>query len=184
LGLVYRITSQSRAYLVPANDGSWGVTIITPGSSDGSGDYDDTAYVYPMGESPIHYAATVSDWRRFGFAYLIGQFSTDPEDGSAVGMANGPALPNTHPMTVSLTNNRYNTQTRVEAAAAAEAERQEKLPVTAIVVANANLALEYYDVISITLADLSWTSEQFRIRNIVERWDRNRLSQELHLGAV
>lgn len=44
-GAAFRVGSQSEYYLVPANDGSFALTMITPGDSDG-GDYDDTPHEY------------------------------------------------------------------------------------------------------------------------------------------
>ena len=181
----YRLGSQSEWYLVPANDGSFGVTMITPGVSD-SGDYDDTAHVYGVSpkEHPVWRAAEVADWRRLGFAYVLGTYSTDPEDGSVVGMAVGPVVAGTRPQSYSLTNMRYNTQARVEAAATAEAARQAKLPVTATLEANANLALEVLDVVQVTESTLGWSAEQFRVRRIEERWEKGRLWQKLYLGEI
>jgi hypothetical protein len=185
LGAAYRAAAQSAAWLVPHNTGQFAVTAITPGVSQ-SGSYDDEPHQY--GESPSQQplirAAEVSDYRRLGFAYVLGTFSTDPEDGGYVAMAAGPALDNTRPLSYSLTNNRYNSESRVHNAATAEAARQEKLPITAVIEANANLALELYDVIEVDEARLGWSDRQFRVRAIVERWERGWLTQEIFCGEV
>ncbi len=44
-GAAFRVGSQTEWYLVPANDGSFALTMIVPGSSV-SGDYADVAHVY------------------------------------------------------------------------------------------------------------------------------------------
>ena len=184
LGAAYRVTSQTTVYLVPANDGAFGVTLINPPHS-ASGHYDDTPHVYgeSPSEQPIAAATAVSDYRRLAFSYVLGTYSTDPVDGAALGMAAGPVVAATRPLSYSLTNTRYNSFTRVEQAAAAEAARQHTLPVEAIVEANANLALELYDVVAVTVPALGWSAQHFRVRRVVERWDAGRLTQTLHLGA-
>ena len=126
----------------------------------------------------------MSDYRRLAFSYVMGTYSTDPEDGAALAMAAGPVIDATRPLSYSLTNTRYNSFTRVEQAAVAEAARQHTLPVEAVVEANANLALELYDVAAVTLPALGWTAQHFRVRRIVERWEAGRLTHTLYLGAV
>lgn len=182
-GAAYRVASQSEFYLVPANDGAFALTMITPGTSD-SGDYGDSAHVYGVApsEQPIARATQVSDYRVLAFAYVLGTRSTDPEDGAAVAMAAGAPLPNTRPLSYSLTNSRYNTTTRVQNAAAAEAARQRKLPITAIIEGQANLALELYDIVQVTEPLLGWAAQTFRVRRIAEVWDRGRLTQVVWLG--
>ena len=182
-GAAYRVASQSEVYLVPANDGTFALTMITPGDSD-SGDYDDSAHVYGAGstEQPIARATQVSDYRVLAFAYVLGTRSTDPEDGAAVAMAAGAPLPNTRPLSYSLTNSRYNTTTRVQNAAASEAARQRKLPITGIIEGQANLALELYDMVQVTEPLLGWAAKAFRVRRIAEVWDRGRLTQTVWLG--
>jgi hypothetical protein len=128
-------------------------------------------------------AQEVADVRRLAFAYILGSCSANPEDGAALAMAAGPMLPNTRPIAYSLTNQRYNSAARVAAAASAEAARQHSLAVDAVVEAPANLALELYDVVEVTDAALGWTARRFRVRRIVERWDRGRLLQTLYLGS-
>lgn len=146
-GAAYRVASQSEVYLLPANDGTFALTMITPGTSD-SGDYADTAVSYGVApnQQPIARAVQVSDYRVLAFAYVLGTLSTDPEDGAAVAMAAGAPLPNTRPLSYSLTNSRYNTTARVQNAAAAEAARQRKLPITAIIEGQANLSSTLQDV--------------------------------------
>jgi hypothetical protein len=180
-GAAYRMTSQANAWLVPKNDGTFAATLINPGTSD-SGDYDDTAHDYPDGEWELIDAAEIADYRRLAFAYVLGTYSTDPEDGAYVGMATGPALPNTRPLSYSLTNTRYNTDERVENAALAEAARQVKLAVDAVIEAPANLALELYDMMSVTEPSLSWSAKPFRVRRIREVWEQGRLTQVIYLG--
>ena len=184
-GAAYRVGSQAEIYLVPANDGTFGLTMVTPGDSDG-GDYDDTAHVYGAGssEQPIARAAILSDYRVLAFSYVLGTRSTDPEDGAAVAMAAGPVLPNTRPLSYSLTNSRYNTTTRVQNAATSEAARQAKLPITGLIEGQANLALELYDVVTVTEALLGWAAKSFRVRRIAEVYDRGRLTQTVYLGDV
>lgn len=182
LGAAYRVRSQTSVYLVPANDGAFAVTLITPPFSDGSGDYADTPHGYGPGAHPVIRAQEVVDMRRLAFAYILGTYSTDPEDGAALAMAAGPALPNTRPISYSLTNQRYNSAGRVAAAAAAEAARQHTLTVDAIVEAPLNLSLEVYDVVEITEPALGWTARRLRVRRIAERYDRGRMVQTLYLG--
>ena len=184
-GAAYRVTSQTTLYLVPDNGGAFAVTLINPPTSD-SGDYADTPHVYgeAPSEQPIAAATAVSDYRRLAFSYVMGTYSTDPEDGAALAMAAGPVIDATRPLSYSLTNTRYNSFTRVEQAAVAEAARQHTLPVEAVVEANANLALELYDVAAVTLPALGWTAQHFRVRRIVERWEAGRLTHTLYLGAV
>jgi hypothetical protein len=97
-------------------------------------------------------------------------------------MAAGPALPNTRPLSYSLTNSRYNTTARVQQAAEVEAARQRLLPVTALIEGQANLALELYDRVEVTEPRLGWSSRAFRVRRIVERWEQGRLWQVIYLG--
>lgn len=184
-GARFRVGSQSEFYLVPANDGSFALTMITPGTSD-SGDYSAAAQAYGASPSqqPIARAAAVSDYRVLAFAYVLGTYSTDPDDGAAVAMEQGPVIDNTRPLSYSLTNSRYNTTARVAAAATAEAARQRKLPVTGIVEGQANLALEVYDVVAVTEPLLGWVARTFRVRRIVEQWERARLTQTVYLGEV
>jgi hypothetical protein len=186
-GAAFRVGSQAEFYLVPANDGSFALTMITPGVSD-SGDYDDTTHEYGVSpsEQPIARAALISDYRNLAFSYVLGTYSTDPEDGAAVAMAAGPVLPTMRPLPYSLTNSRYNTTSRVQQAADAEAARQRRLPVTALIEGQANLALELYDRVEVTEARLGWGPEgsprQFRVRRIVERWEKGQLWQTVYLG--
>jgi hypothetical protein len=184
-GAVYRVASQTTLYLVPDNSGAFAITLINPPASD-SGQYADTPHLYgeAPSEQPIAAATAVSDYRRLAFSYVLGTYSTDPEDGAALAMAAGPVIAGTRPLSYSLTNTRYNSFTRVQQAAVAEAARQHTLPVEATVEANANLALELYDVVQITLPALGWSAQRFRVRRIVERWDAGRLTQTLYLGAV
>ena len=183
-GAAYRVTSQTTVYLVPDNGGAFGVTLINPPASAG-GDYDDTPHVYGTApsEQPIAAATAVSDYRRLAFSYVLGTYSTDPEDGAALSMVAGPVVDATRPLSYSLTNTRYNSYTRVEQAAAAEAARQRSLPVEAIIEANANLALELYDIVAVTVPALGWSAQHFRVRRLVERWEAGRLTQTLHLGT-
>jgi hypothetical protein len=182
-GAAFRVGSQAEYYVVPANDGSFALTLITPGTSD-SGDYDDTAHVYGAGttQQPVARAAAVSDYRTLAFAYVLGTRSTDPEDGAAVAMAAGAVVENTRPLSYSITNSRYNTTTRVENAARAEGDRQKKLAITGMIEAQANLALEIYDKVQVTEALLGWSAKEFRVRRIAEVWDRGRLTQTVWLG--
>jgi hypothetical protein len=181
----YRAGSQTEFYLVPSADGSFGLTLITPGTSDGGG-YLDTPQVYgaPPSQQPVAQAGTVADYRRLAFAYVLGSQSTDPEDGAVVAMAAGPVLDNTRPLSYSLTNMRYNTWPRVQAAANAEAARQRTLPVTAWIDSQANLALELYDIVEVTEPRLGWAAQRFRVREIVEKYARGRLTQKVMLGEV
>ena len=98
-------------------------------------------------------------------------------------MAAGPVVNNTRPLSYSLTNTRYNSYTRVGDAATTEATRQKKLTVDAVIHAPVNLALEKYDMVAVTHSDLGWSSKSFRVRKIIERWDRNKLTHEIHLGT-
>jgi hypothetical protein len=182
-GAAYRVGSQSEWYLLPANDGSFALTMITPGTSE-SGDYDDTPHAYgvSLSEQLIAHATSISDYRVLAFSYVLGTRSTDPEDGAAVAMAAGAPLPNTRPLSYSLTNSRYNTTTRVQQAAAAEAARQRKLPITGMIEGQANLALELYDMVEVTETRLGWEARPFRVRRITEVWDRGRLTQRVWLG--
>lgn len=182
-GAAYRVGAQTDYYVVPANDGSFELTMITPGDSD-SGDYDDTAHEYGVSstQQPVAKAAIISDYRTLAFAYVLGTYSTDPEDGGAVAMAAGDAIANTRPLSYSITNSRYNTRARVEAAAAAEGARQKRLPVTAIIEGQANLALELYDRVEVTEPLLSWSAQAFRVRRIAEVYERGRLTQIIYLG--
>lgn len=183
LGAAYRVGSQTDYYLVPNNDGSFGLTMITPGTS-GSGEYADTPAVYGVGQQPVADAGEMADYDRLAFAYVLGSWSTDPEDGGIVAMARGPVLANTRPLSYSLTNMRYNTAARVQAAASAEAARQSKLPVVAWMEGQANLALEPYDVVEVTEGRLGWAARRFRVREIVEKYDRGLLTQKVWLGEV
>lgn len=183
LGAAYRVRSQTSLYLVPANDGAFALTLINPPHSDVSGDYADTPHRYGPGALPVIRAQEIADLRRLAFAYILGTYSTDPEDGAALAMAAGPVLPNTRPIAYSLTNQRYNSAARVAAAASAEAARQYTLAVDAVVEAPANLALELYDVVEITEPALGWAARRFRLHRIVERWERGRLVQTLYLGS-
>lgn len=180
-GAAFRVGSQAEFYLVPANDGSFALTMITPGVSD-SGDYDDTAHEYGLSEQPVARAAEIGDFRTLAFSYVLGTYSTDPEDGGAVAMEAGPVVANTRPLSYSLTNSRYNTTARVQAAADAEAARQRRLPVTAMIEGQANLALELYDIVEVTEARLGWSARAFRVRRIDERYDRGLLTQRVYLG--
>jgi hypothetical protein len=184
-GAAFRVGSQSEWYLVPANDGSFKLTMIVPGSSV-SGDYADVAHSYGAApsEQPVDKAAVISDYRSLAFSYVLGSYSTDPQDGGAVAMARGPVVDNTRPLSYSLTNSRYNTTARVAAAATSEAARQKKLPVTARMEGQANLALEVYDVVAVTEVRLGWAAKQFRVRRIDERWKQGRLWQVVYLGSV
>jgi hypothetical protein len=181
LGAAYRAASQSDVYLIPAGDGTFRVEMINPPASD-SGDHDDTPHSYPSGQWELIDAHDLTEYNRLAFAYVLGTYSTDPEDGSYVGMATGPALPNTRPLSYSITNTRYNTDTRVLAAAVREASRQRKLTVDAMIEAPANLALELYDMIEVTEPLLGWTARPFRVRRIRETWDRGLLTHTLWLG--
>ncbi len=181
-GAAFRVASQSNVYLLPVGDGTFALEMINPPTSD-SGEHDDSAQAYPDGQWELVEAEALSDYSRLAFSYVLGTASTDPEDGSYVGMGLGPALPNTRPLSYSLTNTRYNTSARVTAAAAREAERQKKLTVEGTVTAPANLALELYDVVSVTEPLLGWAAKTFRVRRIEEKWDRGRLTQKLTLGA-
>jgi hypothetical protein len=182
-GAAFRVGSQAEFYLVPANDGSFGLTMITPGVSD-SEDYSDTPHEYGASPSqqPVARAASISDYLNLAFSYVLGAYSTDPEDGAAVAMVAGPVLPNTRPLPYSLTNSRYNTTSRVQQAAEAEAARQRRLPVTARIEGQANLALELYDVVEVTEPILGWSARAFRVRRIVERWEKGQLRQTIYLG--
>lgn len=182
-GAAYRVGSQAEIYLVPANDGSFALTMVTPGDSDG-GNYDDTPHIYGSGstQQPIARAAIISDYRVLAFSYVLGTRSTDPEDGAAVAMAAGPVVPNTRPLSYSLTNSRYNTTARVDHAAAAEAARQKKLPITGLIEGQANLALELYDRVQVTEPLLGWSAQAFRVRRIAEVYARGRLVQTVYLG--
>jgi len=181
LGAAYRITSQSDVYLIPAGDGTFRAEMINPPTSV-SGDHDDTAHTYPSEQWNLIDAQAISEYNRLAFAYVLGTYSTDPEDGSYVGMAAGPALPNTRPLSYSLTNTRYNTDTRVLAAATREASRQQKLTIDAVIEAPVNLALELYDIVSVTEPLLSWSAKSFRVRRIKEVWNKHLLTQTLYLG--
>lgn len=184
-GAAFRVGSQSEWYLVPANDGSFALTMITPGTSNSS-HYIDTPHPYGASPSqqPIARAANISDYRILAFSYVLGTRSTDPEDGGAVAMAAGPVIDNTRPLSYSLTNSRYNTIARGQQAASAEAARQKMLPITAAIEGQANLALEIYDVVEVTKPLLGWNAKQFRVRRIDERWDRGLLTQTVYLGEV
>jgi hypothetical protein len=192
LGAAYRATSQSSAFLVPRNDGEFAVTLITPPNSDVSGDYVDAVTYNQYGQSgepsgsqqPITKATQLADYRRLAFAYVLGTYSTDPEDGGALAMRAGPVIDNTRPLSYSLTNTRYNTADRVANAAQAEADRQMHLPITAILETHANLALEVYDLIEVTDSRMGWTNQQFRVRRTQEVYDRGRLTHTLYLGDV
>lgn len=184
LSAAYRMGSQSEWYLVPANDGSFGLSMITPGTTI-SGDYNDTPHEY--GESAnqqvVYRAAEVVDFRQLGFSYVLGTVSTDPQDGSAVGMAAGAWVANTRPISFSLTNRTYNTTARVTAAATAEGARQKKLDINAEMTTPANLGLELYDVVEVTEPALGWSAKQFRVRRVQERWDRGQLTQRVWMGS-
>ncbi|KKN37799.1 hypothetical protein LCGC14_0759740 [marine sediment metagenome] len=182
LGAAYRARNQANAWLVPANNGTFALTLINPGTSD-SGDYDDSAHTYPDGQWTLIDAAAITDLPALGFAYVLGTYSTDPEDGSYVAMAAGPSTPNARPIPYSVTNTRYNSDTRVANAADTEADRQKKLNIDALIEAPANLALEIYDIVQITDSDRGWSAQPFRVRNIIETWDHGRLTQTLHLGT-
>lgn len=184
-GAAYRVGSQTEFYLVPTGDGSFGLTMITPGTSD-SGAYADMPQVYGAAPSqqPVAQVGAVEDYRRLAFAYILGSQSTDPEDGAVLAMAAGPVIANTRPLSYSLTNMRYNTWPRVMAAANAEAARQFTLPITAWIEGQANLALELYDVVAVTEPRLGWAARQFRVRAMTERYDRGRLTQKVWLGEV
>lgn len=185
-GAAHRVTAQTSAFLVPRNDGAFGVTLIRPPYSDRSGHYQDTPHAYGVAPScqPLIDAVAVSDARRLAFSYVLGAYSTDPEDGAALAMAAGPVLPNTRPLSYSLTNMRYNTWARVALAAAAEAARQHALPISAEIDAVANLALEVMDVVEVTEPALGWTARRLRVRRIAETWERGRLLQHIWLGDV
>ena len=182
-GAAFRVGSQAEFYLVPSNIGAFALTMITPGTSD-SGDYDDTPHVVGAApsEQPIARAAALSDYRALAFSYVLGTRSTDPEDGAAVAMAAGAVVANTRPLSYSLTNSRYNTTTRVQQAAEAEAARQRKLPITALIEGQANLALELYDRVEVTEPRLGWNARALRVRRIVEHWEKGRLTQAVYLG--
>lgn len=182
-GASFRVGSQADWYLVPANDGSVGLTMITPGTSD-SGDYAAAAQAYGTGQVPVDEAAELAEFRRLAFSYVLGTKSTDPEDGAAVAMAAGVVEPGTRPLSYSLTNMRYNTTARVDAAAATEAARLSTLPEVARLTTTANLAVELYDVVEVTEARMGWTARTFRVRAIDEVYDRGRLRQTLTLGEV
>jgi hypothetical protein len=182
-GAAFRVGSQADWYLVPANDGSVGLTMITPGTSD-SGDYDAAAQAYGTGQVPVDEAAELAEFRRLAFSYVLGTKSTDPEDGAAVAMAAGVVEPGTRPLSYSLTNMRYNTTARVDAAAATEAARLSTLPEVARLTTTANLAVELYDVVEVTEARMGWVARAFRVRAIDEVYDRGRLRQTLTLGEV
>lgn len=184
LSAAYRVGSQSEWYLVPANDGSFRLSMMTPGTSD-SGEYDDTPHEYGEAgnQQAIFGAAEISDFRQLGFSQVLGTVSTDPQDGSALGMATGAWVENTRPIAFSLTNRTYNTSARVENAAQAEGERQKKLDANAEMSSFANLALELYDIVEVTEPKLGWSAKQFRVRRIQERWERGRLTQRVWMGS-
>jgi hypothetical protein len=182
-GAAFRVGSQTEFYLVPDNGGIFQLTMITPGVSD-SGDYNDTHHIYGAGatQQPVARSASVSDYRVLAFSYVLGTRSTDPADGGALAMAAGAVIDNTRPLSYSLTNSRYNTTARVRAAAAAEGGREIKLPITGIIEGQANLALELYDRVEVTEPLLGWAARVFRVRRIVEKYDRGRLTQVVYLG--
>ena len=182
-GAAFRVGSQAEYYLLPANDGAFRLTMVTPGTSD-SGDYADVAHEYGSfpSEQPIARVSVVSDYRILAFSYVLGTYSTDPEDGAALAMARGPVIDNTRPVSYSLTNSRYNTTTRVGAAAKTEAARQHMLPVTATMEGQANLALEVHDRVEVLDAFFGSSTVEYRVRRIDERWERGRLWQVVYLG--
>jgi hypothetical protein len=184
LSAAYRVGSQSEWYLVPANDGAFRLSMITPGTS-GSGEYDDTPHEYgeANNEHPIYNAAELTDFRQLGFSHVLGTYSTDPQDGSALGMAAGAWVANTRPISFSLTNRTYNTFVRVENAAKAEGARQAKLDINAEMTSGANLALELHDVVEVTEPRLDWNARQFRVRRIQERWEKGKLTQRVWMGS-
>lgn len=184
-GAAYRIAGQQPVAWVPANDGSFALTLITPPSSS-SGHYADVPHRYgdAAHQQPLLEVASISDYRRLAFSYVLGSASTDPEDGAAVAMAAGPVIANTRPLSYSLTNQRYNTVARVSQAAATEAARQHTLPVTARLTTWANLALERYDVVEVTEPRLGWDAQRFRVRDIIEEWETGSLTQTLELGEA
>lgn len=177
----YRLCSQANAWIVPANDGTFGLTAIKPATST-SGDYDDGGRSLPTGQSVIHHGSVINDLRRLSFSLVLGTFGADPADGAALAMAAGPVVANSRPLSNTYTNFRYNTTARVQAAAAAEATRQQRIPITATVQLNADLALELHDKITLTLSALGWSSTAFRIRRIREVYQRHTLTQTLFLG--
>jgi len=180
-GAAYRLGSQASPLLIPSRS-AFALEAVTPGTSD-SNDHDDVATDYPIGQTNLIDAATLSDYRRLAFAYILGTYSTDPEDGAALAMENAAPLPNTRPISYSLTNQRYNSYTRVEAAAIAEAGRQAQLRIDARITAPANLALELYDIVHLTDPILGWSATPFRVRAWSEHYDKGRLTQTLELGT-
>jgi hypothetical protein len=99
-------------------------------------------------------------------------------------MEAGAVVPNTRPLSYSLTNSRYNTTAKVRSAAEAEGSRLRKLPVTARIEGQANLALELYDRIEVLDPFFGSSTLQFRVRRIVERYEKLLLTQIVHLGDV
>ncbi len=166
-------------WLVPAGDGTFQAEMINPPNSD-SGEHDDTPLTYPDGEWELIDAQEVSDYRRLA-AYVLGTASTDPRMAAMWAWRRGRSCLHA-PLSYSLTNTRYNTDARVLAAAAAEANRQNKLAVDAMIEAPVNLALELYDVVEVTEPLLGWDARKFRVRRIREVWDRGLLTHTLWLG--
>jgi hypothetical protein len=158
--------------------------MITPGTS-GSGEYDDTPHQYGQAgnESVVYRAAELTDFRQLGFSQVLGMATSDPQNGSALGMEAGAWVPNTRPISYTLTNRTYNTFTRVFNAADAEGARQKKLDINAEMTTAANLALELFDVVAVTEARLGWSGRQFRVRRIHERWEKGLLTQRVWMGS-
>ena len=127
--------------------------------------------------------ASVDDARAYSVALVLGQASTDPEDGSALGMA---MLRGTSArgQPVAVTNTRIYGASIVEDVATAEAWRQITLRVDVEVTAPGNVLLERYDVMALTVEAWGWERRLLRVLDIVEIWDRGRLTQRIQGGLL
>ena len=99
-------------------------------------------------------------------------------------MALGPQVEGYRPAPVTVVNRMLFGHEVLAKCAQAEADRQRMASVDAVLTAQANLALELYDVVAVTSPALGVECQAVpRARAITERWEQRRLTQELELGA-
>ena len=71
---------------------------------------------------------------------------------------------------------------RINAAALNNAQQLQRDHVLTMIDANANIAIELYDLITVTDSDLGYTNELLQVNKIEETWNRARLYQRLFLN--
>lgn len=140
-------------------------------------------YAYGEGGHPLIDWGAVQDGRALGLAVFGGRTSaTDViAQGETWGVADGARFPGVRPVPTVYIDRRL-IEADLESAANGEGERQQLLNADAQIVAAANLGLEVYDRVALTVEEMDWTNEVFRVNGIRETWENGLLLQELNLG--